>query len=145
MQQFGIEISDSDFEISDVNEQTRHLNYNDSVLCSISTSEAELLLKQSSSFRAHLDWSVKKVCVSEVKMIDPEQGSLKINKFPKVEVFCSCIQFCLIFHFFNDHFILFVLASVATNHKTTEEDVLNKIARILKHTPGKIGAEVEER
>ena len=80
MQQFGIEISDSDFEISDVNEQTRHLNYNDSVLCSISTSEAELLSKQSSSFRAHLDWSVKKVCVSEVKMIDPEQGSLKYKQ-----------------------------------------------------------------
>ena len=41
--------------------------------------------------------------------------------------------------FFNDHFLLFVLASVAANHKTaTEADVLNKI--LLKYAPDKIGA-----
>ena len=43
------------------------------------------------------------------------------------------------FIFFNDHFLLFVLASVVANHKTaTEADVLNKI--VLKYAPDKIGA-----
>ena len=36
--------------------------------------------------------------------------------------------------FVNDHFLLFILASVAANHKTTtESDVLNKIAEVLKY------------
>ena len=48
--------------------------------------------------------------------------------------------------FFNDHFLLFILASVATNHKTvTESDVLNKFARVLKYAPDKIGTGVVER
>ena len=43
------------------------------------------------------------------------------------------------FIFFNDHFLLFVLASAAANHKTaTKADVLNKI--VLKYAPDKIGA-----
>ena len=38
-------------------------------------------------------------------------------------------------------FLLFVLASIVTNHKAaTEADVLNKIAGILKYAPDKIGA-----
>ena len=42
---------------------------------------------------------------------------------------------------FNDHFLLFVLASVVSIHKTaTEADVLNKIAGVLKYAPDKIGA-----
>ena len=47
----------------------------------------------------------------------------------------------MISSFFNDHFLLFVLASVLANHKTaTEADVLNKIAGVLKYAPDKIGA-----
>ena len=43
------------------------------------------------------------------------------------------------FIFFNDDFLLFVLASVVANHKTaTEADVLNKI--VLNYAPDKIGA-----
>ena len=43
------------------------------------------------------------------------------------------------FIFFNDYFLLFVLASVVTNHKTaTETDVLNKI--VLNYAPDKIDA-----
>ena len=43
------------------------------------------------------------------------------------------------FIFFNDHFLLFILASAAANRKTaTEADVLNKI--VLKYAPDKIGA-----
>ena len=55
-------------------------------------------------------------------------------------------KFCLIFSFFNDHFLLFVLASVAANHKTaTKSDLLNNIAGVLKYTHDKIGAGVVER
>ena len=50
------------------------------------------------------------------------------------------------FLFFNDHFLLFILASVAANHKTdTESDVSNKIAGVLKYAHDKIGAGVVER
>ena len=44
--EFWIEISDSDFVIGDVNEQGRHLNYNNSnnsELCWISTSESWII------------------------------------------------------------------------------------------------------
>ena len=45
------------------------------------------------------------------------------------------------FIFFNDHFLLIVLASVFTDHKTaTEADALNKIVGLLKYVPDKIGA-----
>ena len=41
---------------------------------------------------------------------------------------------------------LFVLASVAANHKTaTDANVLNKIAGLLKYAPDKTGAKVVER
>ena len=50
-------------------------------------------------------------------------------------------SFAWFLHFFNDHFLLFVLASVVANHKTaTGADVLNKIAGVLKYAPDKIGA-----
>ena len=46
----------------------------------------------------------------------------------------------------NDHFLLFVLTSVAANHKTiTELDVLIKTAGALKYSLGKISAGVMER
>ena len=52
----------------------------------------------------------------------------------------------MIFSFFNDHFLLFILASVAANHKTaTKSYVLNKIAGVLKYAPDKIGAGVVEK
>ena len=46
--EFWIEISDNDFEISDANELTRHLNYNnsnDSELFRISTFESWIIVK----------------------------------------------------------------------------------------------------
>ena len=47
---------------------------------------------------------------------------------------------------FNDHFLLFVPASVAADHKTaTESDLLKSIAGVLKYTHDKIGAGVVER
>ena len=107
-------------------------------------------LRQSSSSEAHLHQSVRKVCVCgllEKTWLAQSRGVLNINKFLKAEVFCNYIQFCLIFSFcFNDHFLLFILASVAANHKTaTESDVLNKIAGVLKYAHDKIGAGVGER
>ena len=43
------------------------------------------------------------------------------------------------FIFFKDHFLLFLLASVVANHKTTTEgDMLNKI--VLNYALDKIGA-----
>ena len=51
----------------------------------------------------------------------------------------------MIFSFFNDNFLLFILASVAANHKTaTESDLLNNIAGVLKYAYEKIGAGVME-
>ena len=50
------------------------------------------------------------------------------------------------FFFFNDCFLLFILASVSANHKTaTESDLLNKTAGVLKYDPDKIDAGVVER
>ena len=52
----------------------------------------------------------------------------------------------MIFSFFNDCFLLFILASVAANHKiATESDVLNKIAGVLKYPHDKTGVAVVER
>ena len=79
--------------------------------------KAELLLGQSSPSGAHVGWSVRNVCVCGL--------SGKKN---------------------NDHFLLFVLTSVATNHKIiTELDVLIKTAGALKYSLGKIGAGAVER
>ena len=53
----------------------------------------------------------------------------------------ACVWFIWKNRFFNEHFLLFILASVVANHKTTTNaDVLNKIAWVLKCAPGKIGA-----
>ena len=61
------------------------------------------------------------MCFITIKVVGTEQGSLIIS--------------------FNDHFLLFIVASIATNHKTaTESDVLNKIAGVLKYAHDKIGA-----
>ena len=52
--------------------------------------KAELLLKQSSSSEAHLDWSVRKVCVCGLlgkNGLAQSRGVL--NR--KGEVFCNCI------------------------------------------------------
>ena len=55
-------------------------------------------------------------------------------------------KFCLIFSFSSDHFLLFILASVAANHKTTTEtDLLKNIAGVSKYAHDKIGAGLVER
>ena len=55
-------------------------------------------------------------------------------------------SFAWFFHFFNDYFLLYILASVAANHKSaTESDVQNKIAGVLKCAHDKISAGVVER
>ena len=55
-------------------------------------------------------------------------------------------KFCLIFSFSSDHFLLFILASVAANHKiVTESELLNDIAGVIKYAHDKIGAGVVER
>ena len=49
------------------------------------------------------------------------------------------------FFFFNDHFILFILASLDANDKTaTESELLNNIAGV-KYAHNKISAGVVER
>ena len=68
------------------------------------------------------------------------------TNFFKLESSAIALKFCLIFSFFNDHFLLFILASVAANHKTAyESDLLNNIAGVLNYHHGKIGAGVMER
>ena len=50
------------------------------------------------------------------------------------------------FYFFNDQFLLFILASVAANHKTaTESDLLNNVAGVLKYAHDKIDAGFMDR
>ena len=57
----------------------------------------------------------------------------------KLKSYAIAFSFAWFYLFFNDHFLLFILASVAANHKTTtESDVFNKIARVLKYAPDKI-------
>ena len=71
-------------------------------------------------------------------MVGTEQGSWSL-----LQINLDLLDF---FFFLNDHFLLFILASVAANHKTvTESDVLNKTAGVLKYGPEKIGAGVVER
>ena len=59
--------------------------------------KAELLLKQSSSSGAHLDWNVRKVCVWFIskKWLAQSRGALNINKSVQVEV--SLLQLHLSF------------------------------------------------
>ena len=81
------------------------------------------------------------VCVVYYKkMVDTEEGSLEYKLIgPKSSAIA--FSFAWVFNFFSDHFLLFVLASVVSNHNTaTETDVLNEIAGTLKCTPDKIGA-----
>ena len=86
------------------------------------------------SFRV---WFIRKEWLAQ------SRGALNINKFLQAEFFCNLLVF---FSFFNDHFLLFILASVATNHKTaTESDLLNNITGVLKYVHDKIGAGVVER
>ena len=73
-------------------------------------------------------------------MVDTEEGNLEYKEIG-LKSSAIAFSFAWVFNFFNDHFLLFVLASVVPNHKTaTETDVLNKIARTLKCAPDKIGA-----
>ena len=83
--------------------------------------------------------------VYKEKMVSTEQGGLEYKQFSSS---WSLLQLHLSFawFFFNDHFLLFILASVAANHKTaTESDLLNNIAGVLKYAHDKIGAGVVER
>ena len=75
------------------------------------------------------------------KMDGTEQGRLEYKQFSSSWSLLQLhFKFCLIFSFFNDHFLSFILASVATNHKTANEsDLLNNIAGVLKYTHDKIG------
>ena len=83
--------------------------------------------------------------VYQEKMVGTEEGSLEYRQVVNLTI-CSSRnlpQLHLVqldfFIFFNDHFLLFVLASVVANHKTaTEAGVLNKI--VLKYFLDKIGA-----
>ena len=70
-------------------------------------------------------------------------GELWLEKLKSSAI---AFSFAWFFFFFNDQFLLFILGSVAANHKTaTESDVLNKIAGVLKYAHDKIGAGVVER
>ena len=56
------------------------------------------------------------------------------------------ILITIIQNFVEFHCLLFVLASVAANHKiATKADALNKIAGVLKYASDKIGVGVVER
>ena len=79
-------------------------------------------------------------------MVGTQEGSLEykeiVNLTNSLKQKSSAIafNFLWILHFFNDHFLLFVLASIVDYHKNaTQTDVLNKIAGVLKYDPDKIG------
>ena len=86
--------------------------------------------------------SEKFACVVyKEKMVGTEQGSLE---YKQVSSSWSLLQLHLVlldfFFFFNDHFLLFILASVAANHKiATDSDLLNNIAGVLKYAHDKTG------
>ena len=92
--------------------------------------------------------SEKIACVVfKEKMVGTEQWSLEYkhvsSSWRLLQLYLSFTWFLL---FFNDPFLLFILASVAANHKTaTESDLLNNIAGVLKYAHEKIGAGVVER
>ena len=107
--------------------------------------KAELLLRQSSSSGSHLDCSVRTFCVCGLL---GKNGWCRVGEpwIEKLESSAIAFNFAWFFIFFNDHFLLFILGSIAANHKTaTESDVLHKIAGVLKYTHAKIGAGVVER
>ena len=124
-------------------------NSNNSELGWISTSESWIIIKTKfflwGSFRLECQKSLR-VWFIRKKWLAQNRGALNIKNFLQAEVFCNCIQILLDFFFFNDHFLLFILTSVAANHKTaTESDLLNNIAGVLKYAHDKIGAGVVER
>ena len=122
-------------------------NSNNSELGWISTSESWIIIKTKfflwGSFRLECQkslgvWFIRK------KWLAQTRRALNINKFLKASAFA--FSFGWFFLFFNDHFLLFIVASVGVNHKTsTEPDVLNKVAGVLKYTHDNIGAGVVER
>ena len=72
-------------------------------------------------------------------MVDTEEGSLECKQVVNLTNLLKQKFSTIALSFFNDHFLLFILASPAANHKTaTEADVLNKT--LLKYAPDKIGA-----
>ena len=82
-------------------------------------------------------------------MVGTEQGNIEYKQFLSswslLQLLCKQV-FCLIFSFFNDRFLLFILVSVAPNYKTvTESDLLNNIAGVLKYNHEKIGDGVVEK
>ena len=74
-------------------------------------------------------------------MIGTEKGSLEYKQVSSWSLLQLHLRFAWFFIFFNDHFLLFILARVATNHKSaTESDLLNNIAGVLNYAHDKIGA-----
>ena len=92
--------------------------------------KVELLLRQSSSSRAHLDWSVRKVCVCGLLGKNGWHRAMEpwIEKL-KSSAIAFSFTWCFLFFLMTLSFV--ILAWVAANHKTaTESDVLNKIAGV---------------
>ena len=85
--------------------------------------------------------------VYKEKMVATEQGSHEYKQFSsRWSLLQLRLSFAWFFLFFNDHFLLVILASVTANHKTaTESDLLNNIAGVLKYAHDKIGVGVMER
>ena len=101
----------------------------------ISTSESLIITKTKlflwGSFRLEYQkslrvWFIRKKWLAQI--------------FFKLKSSAIAFKFCLMFSFFNDHFLLFILASVAANHKiATDSDLLNNIAGVLKYAHDKTG------
>ena len=109
----------------------------------ISTSENWIIIKTKfflwGSFRLECQ---KSLCVWFIRAGEPWIWTI----FFKLKSSAIAFKFCLIFSFFNDHFLLFILASVAANHKTaTESDLLNHIAGVSKYAHDKIDPGAVER
>ena len=85
--------------------------------------------------------SEKVACVVyKEKMVGTELGSLKYKQSSSRWSLLQLLDF-----FFNDHFLLFILASLDANHTTaTESELLNNIAGV-KYAHNKISAGVVER
>ena len=98
-------ISDSDSEISNVNEQTRHSNYdksNSSELCWTLTSESRIIIKTKfflwGSFRLECQKSLRVWFIRE-KWLAQSRGALNINKFLKAEASAIAFSFAWFFLF----------------------------------------------
>ena len=82
-------------------------------------------------------------------MVNTEERSLEYNQIGsltnllKQKSSAIAFGFAQFFNFFNDHFLLFVIATASAKHNTaTEVDVLKKIDGVLKYARGKISAGV---